>query len=146
MDKCNETDVCRTFTALVHLKSTTHYDFTECAQKFANGYVEHECKAVNGLFDGFDGNHSALRDCSPFFDTVCTQSFADDICDPACDNKDCMHDGGDCTHPDENSSKKLPGVTVIKFAQPSMHKKQLETNLSLFSRSIVHVSFSVDLM
>ena len=48
------------------------------------------------MFDGFDDIIGTLNDCSPFFNTICTQKISDGICDPQCNNSDCMWDGLDC--------------------------------------------------
>ncbi|WAR23641.1 hypothetical protein MAR_037310, partial [Mya arenaria] len=79
------------------------------------------------LFDGNDDIVHNLTDCSPFFDTVCTGKFGNGICDPECDNADCLYDGWYCTeNHNDTLDKQLLGGVVIKSGKTAYMKVRAE--------------------
>ncbi|XP_052775175.1 protein draper-like isoform X2 [Mya arenaria] len=135
VEVCNGTSNCNFTTKPFPDTNTTD----DCEMRFADGYTEKNCSSEDKLFDGNDDIVHNLTDCSPFFDTVCTGKFGNGICDPECDNADCLYDGWYCTeNHNDTLDKQLLGGVVIKFAR---HPKPLfQYKLSMLTRTFLNVT------
>ena len=91
----------------------------DCRRQFADGYDHSECNNEENLFDGFDNIRGKLKDCSPFFNTICTQEISNGICDPQCNNSECIWDGLDCINTTLETFGKYMKRYGIPFIIPS---------------------------
>ena len=96
---CNGTSACN-FT-IKPFEDPVFISKPDCRRDFGNGFAVYptgKCQSEEALFDAFDNVRSHLKDCSPYFNTICAFSFANGTCDERCNNRDCLWDGWDCAN------------------------------------------------